>query len=114
METVTSSEQTEKKTDDAEDAEDDEATETKDAKHPLGSTFGKPGEIVAEVVSGMEKVAAVSGHDRTVPRAVVKRSQDLDTPKPKKSARVTESPTSTGQVRVSPAFGADGPRVHKD
>jgi len=98
----------------SEDDRDKTASEDDRARHPNGSTFGKPGELVQEVVSGMEKVAAVSGEERQKPRTVVKRSEDLDTPKPKKSARVLESPTSTAAVHVSPAYGSAGHREHQD
>jgi hypothetical protein len=78
------------------------------------STFGKPGEIVHKSISGMEH-AAVSGEERERPRPRVVRTQDdLEQPKPKKTARVAESPTSTHEVRVSPPFGAEGHRAHED
>lgn len=77
------------------------------------STFGKPGEIVQKSVSGMEH-ASVSGEERERPRSRVMHANDLEQPKPKKSARVLESPTSTHPVHVSPPFGAEGHREHGD
>lgn len=79
------------------------------------STFGKPGEIVQEAVSGMDKVAGVSGEERRVPHAhALRRDHDFDAPKFKPTHRVVESPTSTAPAFVSPAYGSEGPREHRD
>jgi hypothetical protein len=90
-----------------------EASKSEKPEGTNETTFGKPGEIVQKAVSGMEH-ATVSGEERERPRSRVLHNNDLEQPKPKKSHLVRESPTSTGQVHVSPAFGAEGPREHRD
>ena len=111
METSHDHDKDEGKGEDKDEGEDEgEGKPEAKVKLSLETTFGKPGEIVQEAVSGMDKVAGVSGEERRVPRARVMRSQDLEQPRPKKSPRVTESPTSTAPVHVSPAYGSEGPR----